>query len=197
MSSTTANNAAMMLAAMQSGEESAGHGFDRRYASHKISYGGLAARSGTAGREYSSENKTPALIDSLTHDEVMMDDNPTLNVGNAKEREIPANNIVRGRSRRASEGAYLSKSDGKRASGELRCDKCGKGYKHSSCLTKHLLVDLVSLLSHCFLHPHSSPLSTLYHSQYFIMKIYRTKVCKSEKLTDLPRVAGNTHQSGH
>ncbi|KAG7152908.1 hypothetical protein HYQ46_003794 [Verticillium longisporum] len=21
---------------------------------------------------------------------------------------------------------------------ELRCEKCGKGYKHSSCLTKHL-----------------------------------------------------------
>ena len=44
------------------------------------------------------------------------------------------------RNRRASEGAPLSKSEGKRASGELRCEKCGKGYKHSSCLTKHLLV---------------------------------------------------------
>lgn len=44
------------------------------------------------------------------------------------------------RARRASEGAYLSKVEGKRASGELRCEKCGKGYKHSSCLTKHLSV---------------------------------------------------------
>ena len=44
------------------------------------------------------------------------------------------------RNRRASEGAPHSKSEGKRASGELRCEKCGKGYKHSSCLTKHLLV---------------------------------------------------------
>jgi hypothetical protein len=44
------------------------------------------------------------------------------------------------RNRRASEGAHLSKADGKRASGELRCEKCGKGYKHSSCLAKHLLV---------------------------------------------------------
>ncbi|MCJ1274392.1 hypothetical protein MMC21_002188 [Puttea exsequens] len=42
--------------------------------------------------------------------------------------------------RRASEGSYLSRSEGKGSSGELRCDKCGKGYKHSSCLTKHLLV---------------------------------------------------------
>lgn len=43
------------------------------------------------------------------------------------------------RIRRASEGSRLSKGDSKRTSGsELRCEKCGKGYKHSSCLTKHL-----------------------------------------------------------
>jgi len=44
------------------------------------------------------------------------------------------------RMRRASEGQHLMK-DGKKASGgDLKCDKCGKGYKHSSCLTKHLHV---------------------------------------------------------
>ena len=42
------------------------------------------------------------------------------------------------RNRRASEGAYLSKGEGKRVSEELKCDTCGKGYKHSSCLTKHM-----------------------------------------------------------
>ncbi|KAK5002900.1 hypothetical protein LTR60_006969, partial [Cryomyces antarcticus] len=48
--------------------------------------------------------------------------------------------VGKGRIRRASEGSKLSK-EGKRASnGDLRCEKCGKGYKHSSCLTKHLLV---------------------------------------------------------
>ncbi|KAF4121188.1 C2H2 finger domain protein [Geosmithia morbida] len=45
------------------------------------------------------------------------------------------------RSRRASDGQPLTK-DGKKSSGnsrvELKCKKCGKGYKHSSCLTKHL-----------------------------------------------------------
>lgn len=50
--------------------------------------------------------------------------------------------ISKARARRASEGAYLSRSEGKRSSAELRCEKCGKGYKHSSCLTKHLLVYL-------------------------------------------------------
>jgi uncharacterized ferredoxin-like protein len=45
------------------------------------------------------------------------------------------------RMRRASEGQHLVK-DGKKASSasDLKCDKCGKGYKHSSCLTKHLFV---------------------------------------------------------
>jgi hypothetical protein len=51
---------------------------------------------------------------------------------------------TKNRMRRASEGSHLVKTEGKRMSGgELRCDKCGKGYKHSSCLTKHLYVALV------------------------------------------------------
>lgn len=45
----------------------------------------------------------------------------------------------RARGRRASEGSHLTKNDHKRASGsDLKCEQCGKGYKHSSCLTKHL-----------------------------------------------------------
>lgn len=48
------------------------------------------------------------------------------------------------RVRRASDGQPLTK-DGKKSSRvEVKCDKCGKGYKHSSCLTKHLLVSLLS-----------------------------------------------------
>ena len=57
--------------------------------------------------------------------------------------------ISKARARRASEGSHLS--GGKRASGELRCEKCGKGYKHSSCLTKHLLVFLFPPLLAYFL----------------------------------------------
>lgn len=42
------------------------------------------------------------------------------------------------RSRRASEGSRMTRT--KSNAGELRCDTCGKGYKHGSCLTKHLSV---------------------------------------------------------
>ena len=45
---------------------------------------------------------------------------------------------TKSRGRRASEGASLAKFDGKRTSGELKCEKCGKFYKHRSCLAKHL-----------------------------------------------------------
>lgn len=53
------------------------------------------------------------------------------------------------RVRRASEGSRLGKGESKRSSGsELRCEKCGKGYKHSSCLTKHLSVTQLHPLTH-------------------------------------------------
>ncbi|GAM90239.1 hypothetical protein ANO11243_082810 [Dothideomycetidae sp. 11243] len=44
------------------------------------------------------------------------------------------------RMRRASDGSTLSSSKKKQSNGELKCETCGKGYKHSSCLTKHLSV---------------------------------------------------------
>lgn len=71
-----------------------------------------------------------------------------MNDMSADEGEIGLDNS---RVRRASDGQPLTK-DGKKSNRvELRCDKCGKGYKHSSCLTKHLYVvsalySLVSLL---------------------------------------------------
>ncbi|KAI0386086.1 hypothetical protein F5Y04DRAFT_115650 [Hypomontagnella monticulosa] len=46
--------------------------------------------------------------------------------------------LQKGRIRRASDGQPLTKEGKKSNRIELRCDKCGKGYKHSSCLTKHL-----------------------------------------------------------
>ncbi|RKF82886.1 hypothetical protein GcM3_019020 [Golovinomyces cichoracearum] len=42
--------------------------------------------------------------------------------------------------RRASEGQHLMKEGKKSSSSDLKCVKCGKEYKHSSCLSKHLFV---------------------------------------------------------
>lgn len=54
------------------------------------------------------------------------------------EMDDEGDSFNKARMRRASEGQSSVKSDGKK--NDLRCDKCGKGYKHSSCLTKHLFV---------------------------------------------------------
>jgi hypothetical protein len=56
-----------------------------------------------------------------------------------EDRDPSSKNLsTKHRNRRASEGSYLSKGEGKKSASDLRCDTCGKGYKHSSCLTKHL-----------------------------------------------------------
>jgi hypothetical protein len=53
-----------------------------------------------------------------------------------------SNKDHKARIRRASDGQPLLKEGRKSNRIEVRCDKCGKSYKHSSCLTKHLLVSL-------------------------------------------------------
>ena len=59
----------------------------------------------------------------------------------AVDNHIPADKAsTKNRNRRASEGSYLVKGGGKRGSSEVHCEKCGKSYKHSSCLTKHMYV---------------------------------------------------------
>jgi hypothetical protein len=49
------------------------------------------------------------------------------------------------RIRRASDGQPLIKEGRKSNRVEVRCETCGKGYKHSSCLIKHRLVLLYPL----------------------------------------------------
>ncbi|PNY28680.1 Uncharacterized protein TCAP_01388 [Tolypocladium capitatum] len=50
--------------------------------------------------------------------------------------------LQKARIRRASDGQPLVNESKKSNRVEVRCEKCGKGYKHSSCLTKHLSVPL-------------------------------------------------------
>lgn len=67
---------------------------------------------------------------------------------NSLDEDLPVpqkNTGTKNRNRRASEGSYLVKGDSKK-SGDLRCDTCGKGYKHSSCLTKHMWVSSITFV---------------------------------------------------
>ncbi|KLJ08413.1 hypothetical protein EMPG_16154, partial [Blastomyces silverae] len=89
-----------------------------------------AAQDGTPGRKNS-----PNSIDENT---AVEDVSPLGGSGaSAMNSSIGKPISTKQRSRRASEGAHLIRGEGKRVMNELRCDRCGKGYKHSSCLTKH------------------------------------------------------------
>jgi hypothetical protein len=61
----------------------------------------------------------------------------------AEEGDEAMTDLQKARIRRASDGQPLTKEGKKSSRVELRCETCGKGYKHSSCLTKHLFVSLV------------------------------------------------------
>ena len=84
------------------------------------------------GREYSS-----AVVDDSPLSSIMSSD------------KVAGN---KSRMRRASEGTRLTRAERRRSTaGELRCDHCGKSYKHGSCLTKHLLVASLLATSHSHL----------------------------------------------
>jgi len=128
----TATNKDAVMAAMAGNTSAEAGSFAARRAS-KSGSGSKAAPafpaslpSGSGFAQSSYEPKSGSAI----VDEPSLETLPENEKGNGKARV-----------RRASEGSRLGKGEGKRASGaELRCDKCGKGYKHSSCLTKHLSV---------------------------------------------------------
>lgn len=102
----------------------------------------------------------------------------------------PSGSSTKARARRASEGSHLG--NGKRASGELRCEKCGKGYKHSSCLTKHLSVfpDLPFLQSLAFIMV--APLTTSHPASLEEHSIHASIA----KCSLINVIGGNTLRSG-
>ena len=89
-------------------------------------------------------------------------------------QERPGGAAIKGRHRRASEGQYLAgKGEAKNGHGELRCEKCGKGYKHSSCLTKHLSV------FHALSRRDFTPLPVYFHHQCLVQSWDRQQTRRS------------------
>ena len=140
MTSTAANNLAAMAAAMKGIEDNTSGGSmlpNRRSLPMRATNPSQSTDQGGESR-FGNENDTDGGMD---------DDEGLSNAENAVADDFMIHDAGDSASkpgrRRASEGSNL-KSEGKRSSGELRCDKCGKGYKHSSCLTKHLSVFPIS-----------------------------------------------------
>lgn len=90
---------------------------------------------------------------------------------------------VQNHARRSSEGTHAGahgfREGGKRLANEMRCEHCGKGYKHSSCLTKHMCVAkpvllnfvgmiaskrIAGLIIHCIAGGSTTPLGLIHRS---------------------------------
>ncbi|KAF2712884.1 hypothetical protein K504DRAFT_343644, partial [Pleomassaria siparia CBS 279.74] len=140
MSTTAAGNIAALAAAAKgiTGAPLEGNGAVRRLAKPSSVFRGpsMTLQPSMASSVPSNGSVfAPGSYSATAKAETVIEDGPPLDSMPEHEK-----GDSKSRTRRASEGSRLSKGgDGKRTSGsELRCEKCGKGYKHSSCLTKHL-----------------------------------------------------------
>lgn len=147
MTSTAVNNVAAIVAAVGVAEEPTGSSQQSRRRSYTVKAGGgRGADSASVGKPNSINHagRTRGNDDLLGGEPDSAMDESAVVDGVAGMDSV--GNMAKARARRASEGSYLSRNEGKKSNGELRCEKCGKGYKHSSCLTKHLLVSLAKHL---------------------------------------------------
>lgn len=139
-SSAAANAAAAVAASLKEHGEPAGipvaashrRGANARKGLESSSMG-TASGSGFSSYLSRSVNESTA---GRKHSPSSIDENTAVDGGGPVGRPVSTKN----RNRRASEGSHLVRGEGKRFSTELRCEQCGKGYKHSSCLTKHMCV---------------------------------------------------------
>lgn len=148
MTSTAVNNVAAIVAAVGVAEEPTGPSQQSRRRSYTVKSGGGR---GVDSASVSKPNSINHAGRTRGNDDVL-DGGPE----SAMDESAVVDGLVAGldsvgsiskaRARRSSEGSYLSRNEGKKSNGELRCEQCGKGYKHSSCLTKHLLVSLAKHL---------------------------------------------------
>jgi hypothetical protein len=109
--------------------EQGGDASSMPFASHRRS---LGLKKSLESHSMSGRPNIGTYFGSESADQEALEDN-----SNEDEASPDRKLSTKARNRRASEGSFL-KSESKRAASELRCDTCGKGYKHSSCLTKHL-----------------------------------------------------------
>ncbi len=149
MSSNTANNVAAMVAAVrEAGDTALGMPITNRRNTMSKS---ASARSGVLGSLPSPPPSLPGhrmrmtSTGKLDRGESAIDDEQNHDEMDEEEQT----SFKQARMRRASEGQHLVKDGKKSNGGDLKCDKCGKGYKHSSCLSKHLFVP--TFLSACFI----------------------------------------------
>ncbi|CAD6591385.1 MAG: hypothetical protein ASARMPREDX12_005145 [Alectoria sarmentosa] len=138
MNASAVNNVAAIAAALKDVDEKGSTSSKHGSLNLKTAASSRGLESSKYGSSTGDRYPLGGLADNNDNaNEEAMDDEESILEGDFEPNE----NVTTGskaRARRASEGSYLTKGEGKRSGGEVRCEKCGKGYKHSSCLTKHL-----------------------------------------------------------
>lgn len=134
VSSNAASNVAAMVAAVrESGDNSSGMPISGRR--NTMSKGARSAVGSLPSPPASLPSHRIRLTSSgkLDRSESAIDDDQNdEDMDDEEESEFK-----KSRTRRASEGQHLMKESKKGSGGDLKCEQCGKGYKHSSCLSKH------------------------------------------------------------
>ncbi|KAF7718421.1 Zinc finger C2H2 type domain-containing protein [Penicillium ucsense] len=129
VTTAAANVAAAVAASMKDGSEAASLPVG---AAHRRS---LGARKGLESSSISGSSGSPSYLSRSINSPSQ--EPPVARKATPSNSDEDSKSTAKGRNRRASEGAHM-KTDGKRAPADLRCDRCGKGYKHGSCLSKHM-----------------------------------------------------------
>jgi len=123
-----AANAAALGAAVESGVADGSIAVNRRSSISKTALGSL--NEGSHPPMPGSLPKGVSVPERLSGNSSAVVDGPPLSSYSDKSKL---------KTRRASDNVRLTKKE-KAATGDLKCEHCGKAYKHGSCLTKHLYV---------------------------------------------------------
>ncbi|KAL2868675.1 putative C2H2 finger domain protein [Aspergillus lucknowensis] len=143
VTTAAAANAAAAVASLKDSSDSIGVAMPvprrgSRKGLESSSVGATSTLSSYLSRSVNSPSRD-SLVARKTSPSQRQDDTPMAQT--AVDGSVPPGKPVstKNRNRRASEGSHLVvKGEGKGSRPELRCDRCGKGYKHGSCLSKHM-----------------------------------------------------------
>ncbi|KAJ5094563.1 hypothetical protein N7456_010424 [Penicillium angulare] len=128
VTTAAANAAAAVAASMKDGESAS----SLPMGTHRRSLGGRK------GLESTSVGATSGFSSYLSRSVNSPSQEPPVARKGSPSGSEDDSKAPKNRNRRTSEGAQFKSVDGKRLPAELRCDRCGKGYKHGSCLSKHM-----------------------------------------------------------
>jgi len=126
------------------------------------------------------------LSSKIDQEESAIDDDQRDDFGDDEGGSGPGQSLTR----RMSEGQNFMKDSKKANANDLKCDKCGKEYKHSSCLSKHLW-------EHTPEWSYTSKLLISKHQQVQLLEAASVLVTMNQDACTTPPLSARDPQSDH